>query len=1461
MRGLIAKFMALPIPGKAMIGMVMAGGIFGVCHVLGLRELGYFIGIAMAVVTVVLAIFGLAMERRDKKKAADVEANIADSAAATPAGVNKVADRAKLDDLRRQFETGVQTFRDCGKNLYDMPWFVVVGEPGSGKTEAVRHSGIGFPAGLQDQLQGTGGTVNMNWWFTNQAVILDTAGRLMFEDVAPGENNEWREFLKLLRTNRANCPINGMMLVIPADTLITDRPDEIEKKAGKIAQQFDQIQRSLGVRFPVFVLITKADLINGFREFFDDITDPRLTAQMLGWSNPADLDEPFKPERVEEHLDSLRQHLLQRRFALLQDPIHTEDPKGRRIDQVDALYKFPEAVTELAPRLRRYLEMIFVSGEWSQKPLFLRGIYFTSSMRDGDALDADLAEVLGVGVSSLPEGKLWERERSYFLRDMFLDKVFKERGLVTRAANAGQVKRKRALLLSGTAAAASLLLGGMIWYSYAQTKTKIQNPRDFWVEVRGAVEDVASSAEGNDDLTPAGSLRQYLSPVTVRASDASKRGLIIAQPVESGNAAVRAEGTKLTYLEVFERAKRYYEENSSSSGLFALVAALPGGGNDIFKRQLPTQRWLFEQLVLVRSVELARRDMADGGVHREVPIGWGASDLGPRTLAALIAFESDAVLGGGKPLSADEMGDLVRFAVAAERPEEIDEASLAELGAYAEWVYGDESAWPPSTMPIGTEEATVAVERGIDAFNQYWRDPAGEGTLFGDLKGLESAGASLSAAEEALAGVSRDLDSAGTETEFATSKEAWLSEYGVYREAFDGFRAALDLIPERYIRDDFGSSALPEEARLAVWESASSAYDALLDAFGDETARQALNPEKDREAWLIERREALADARNTAEEAYRATAEQLVASIQSGIVPRHLALRGLDRVFGARAKLFELAHAELVREPGTDEDLGTTLKAIKTAMNRLIGEAAGDDLVSARKSAIGVFHAAARHARYQSMSAELERVSEWEDLLTRKPAEPLPSIPLTALDELEYERRFAPENNALVRASFADLRAAIDAPADDGGAFVLDGDRLKEEVESIESGLQSHLDEYERFWTEEVPAAVVVQPRPGVGWREMLNVLPNSRRIFDGFEELRETMQAALGDPETGSSERIAELSAAVIEEEEDDDLRGMIRNDIVSRWRRLSDDPAQAGETLRLSAEQKEIMDSYFPLEQTAAFKDPWELGPEETYWRSFTLAAIERIARGSVGDQERGILEVEPLCRRFPITLDAPASRGLSSEEIARVADALGDVGVLTSSESVDSGASAFDWITSGEISGALDRISGRSLLQDAPRVDRLRRALGVARFLSENAGEIGFTLAAQDANFPQNVSAGTHTLCEQVEVAGKRNVLNEEGFTLLEGREVFPNYRWSLPMEAGIEFRFQNLRDPAVSATLGRWGPLSALTREPDQFADGSRVWPLAFELSNGRVFWMGAVFSGGNAEALTGMRDAWLRTTNW
>jgi len=291
-----------------------------------------------------------------------------------------------------------------------------------------------------------------------------------------------KEFLGLLKKNRPNCPVNGLFLVIPSDSLIKDSADDIAKKAGKIAQQLDVIQRVLDVRFPVFVIVTKCDKINGFREFFDGLTDPQLQHQMMGWSNPESLDSPFRPEMVDQHLGQVVQRLRRRRLGLLRDPV-PENANGRRTDDVDSLYALPYSLSSLAPRLRRYLETIFIAGEWSAKPLFLRGIYFSSSMREGAALDADLAEAIGVPVDALPEGKVWERERAYFLRDLFVEKVFREKGLITRASNTGRMLRSRQIALFGSGSAALALFVIVAWISVGSLRESVTEQSAYWSAV------------------------------------------------------------------------------------------------------------------------------------------------------------------------------------------------------------------------------------------------------------------------------------------------------------------------------------------------------------------------------------------------------------------------------------------------------------------------------------------------------------------------------------------------------------------------------------------------------------------------------------------------------------------------------------------------------------------------------------------------------------------------------------------------------------------------------------------------------------------------------------------------------------------------------------------------------------------------------------------------------------------
>lgn len=475
---MLNKFQQIPKSMQLVVAALCGIGLLGGAALIDRRA--FFIaagGIALVVGTMFAWQFYISWQGRQRTKA--MTGQLSAHSSGRPSGLNDPAHIATLDRLRENFSRGIEKFQAVGKDLYSLPWYVVCGEPGSGKTEAVRRCKVGFPPGLQDEMQGAGGTINMHWWFTNHAVLIDTAGKLLFQETPPGTTTEWTEFLTLLRNSRPHCPINGLLLVIPSESLIKDSFEDIESKAGKIARQLNTIQRILDVRFPVFVLITKCDKIVGFREFFAGVKNPQLQDQMTGWSNPAPLDTPFQLEAVSQHLAEVVKRIGRRSLGLLKDPVPTEAGK-RRLDEVDSLFALSASIGALAPRLRKYLETIFVIGGQSAKPLFLRGIYFTSALTEGKELDTELAAALGLSEDQLPASKAWERERSYFLKDLFLYKVFKEKGLVTRANNTDQLIKTRQRIVGGVVVAGLVSVLAVSIFGYMALKSSVGSELVFW---------------------------------------------------------------------------------------------------------------------------------------------------------------------------------------------------------------------------------------------------------------------------------------------------------------------------------------------------------------------------------------------------------------------------------------------------------------------------------------------------------------------------------------------------------------------------------------------------------------------------------------------------------------------------------------------------------------------------------------------------------------------------------------------------------------------------------------------------------------------------------------------------------------------------------------------------------------------------------------------------------------------
>src|SRR5258708_25133950 len=106
------------------------------------------------------------------------------SQSAASGGAPGAAQRESLDSrqLRERFVEAVETLRKSRKgagSLYDLPWYVIIGPPGSGKTTALVNSGLRFPLSQKfgaGALPRVRGPRKCAWGFTDQAVLLDTAG-------------------------------------------------------------------------------------------------------------------------------------------------------------------------------------------------------------------------------------------------------------------------------------------------------------------------------------------------------------------------------------------------------------------------------------------------------------------------------------------------------------------------------------------------------------------------------------------------------------------------------------------------------------------------------------------------------------------------------------------------------------------------------------------------------------------------------------------------------------------------------------------------------------------------------------------------------------------------------------------------------------------------------------------------------------------------------------------------------------------------------------------------------------------------------------------------------------------------------------------------------------------------------------------------------------------------------------
>jgi type VI secretion system protein ImpL len=464
--------------GAIFIALIWAAAI--VFH--GISALFIAAIVVTAVVVLGLVAFAIFKAVATHKAASAIEQGLGDMSGKSNIRPDQQAEITAMQVEFQKAISGLKSSRLGHKGrdaLGLLPWYIIIGPPGAGKTTALRSSGLQFPYAKGGKVKGVGGTRNCDWWLTNEAIILDTAGRWSTQD---DDHEEWLAFLDLLRKTRPKKPVNGILLAVSLLDL-EGGEEEMSALAKALRDRLDEVTGRLDMVVPVYLLVTKTDLVPGFVEMFGDLRD-KERGQIWGVSLPLMASPDERAELLGEQLQELFDVAGQRSFPRL-----TEE---RRVDARFKIFEFSQQLEAFGQNLTALVTELFAENVYQDAPI-LRGVYFTSGTQEGRPIDRimqNMAAAFGVSGRAAASVAI-TKPKSYFLRDVFTNVVFPDQAAAVRSTKVMRKERVRRLAIT---AAACVLAAGFLFLPIRSYSTNSGYAKD----ALRAIDKLASSKSSKD---------------------------------------------------------------------------------------------------------------------------------------------------------------------------------------------------------------------------------------------------------------------------------------------------------------------------------------------------------------------------------------------------------------------------------------------------------------------------------------------------------------------------------------------------------------------------------------------------------------------------------------------------------------------------------------------------------------------------------------------------------------------------------------------------------------------------------------------------------------------------------------------------------------------------------------------------------------------------------------------------
>ncbi|APR85323.1 IcmF-related protein [Minicystis rosea] len=301
---------------------------------------------------------------------------------------------------------------------YALPWYLVVGNPGSGRSTALHAMSLTWE-GNDGPFQTGAPAPLCTYWMPKEAVFIEPEATVLGPARQPGHLTELCKELCVVRPRE---PIDGIIVLVNIADFIDLDENGLTNWANGIRRYLVEVGLAIGVDVPAYVILTRYDALWGFAEVFQ-WTPERKKEDPWGFNLPLDTPSQDSLPRIKEQLDGLNARI--ENFCLSR--LCSEDPVELRVRSFQHLAE----VRALMERLRTVFETIGMANSFERAP-WIRAVAIGSALpgTSGDRMRAGVSRFFNMGLAQAPAASITGRPGGLPLYALMTNVILPERDLV-----------------------------------------------------------------------------------------------------------------------------------------------------------------------------------------------------------------------------------------------------------------------------------------------------------------------------------------------------------------------------------------------------------------------------------------------------------------------------------------------------------------------------------------------------------------------------------------------------------------------------------------------------------------------------------------------------------------------------------------------------------------------------------------------------------------------------------------------------------------------------------------------------------------------------------------------------------------------------------------------------------------------------------------------------------------------